>query len=269
MRLSGIMKPALWLKIQFVVCLFFAGSVFAQKGPFIHSHNDYTRSRPFYQAIENKVSSIEADIYADSSGRLLVGHDRSDLKPENSLWEMYINPIIKLLDGRGGVEEPDSSGLILLVDLKTPTEPTLGLLVSMLEPYPEVFDTRLNAGAVKVVITGNVPAPDKFQNYPSFIYFDGSVRLDYDSLQLSRIALFSAPFFNYSRWDGNGQIPFVEGEKIQDLINKAHALGKPIRFWGAPDNANTWQTLDSMKVDFINTDKIEECSDFFLNRKNR
>ena len=55
------------------------GSLMAQSRIYIHSHNDYCQSVPFYQAYSQKVYSIEADIYtnADETG-LLVAHDRTN-----------------------------------------------------------------------------------------------------------------------------------------------------------------------------------------------
>ena len=46
----------------------------------IHSHNDYARRVPFYQAYAQQVSSIEADVFLHD-GQLLVGHDPEEPNP--------------------------------------------------------------------------------------------------------------------------------------------------------------------------------------------
>jgi alkaline phosphatase len=48
-----------------------------------------------------------------------------------------------------------------------------------------------------------------------------------------------------------------------------HASGKKIRFWNAPDNPQSWQTLMNIGVDYINTDHINELGSFLygLNKK--
>jgi hypothetical protein len=44
-------------------------------------------------------------------------------------------------------------------------------------------------------------------------------------------------------------------------------MGKLLRLWAIPDNAAAWQRLQQLGVDIINTDKVEECREFFLNAK--
>jgi alkaline phosphatase len=60
-------------------------------------------------------------------------------------------------------------------------------------------------------------------------------------------------------------MPKENVEKLLNVIADAHALGKPIRFWGTPDTVATWSTLHSIGVDYINTDQPEACKEFFRN----
>ena len=53
----------------------------AQAPVLIHSHNDYTRNVPFWQAYAQNVYSIEADVFL-KDGTLLVGHEMEDLSPD-------------------------------------------------------------------------------------------------------------------------------------------------------------------------------------------
>ena len=62
--------------------------------------------------------------------------------------------------------------------------------------------------------------------------------------------LISSDWRDSFEWDGKGIIS--ENEK------------KEIRFWGSPDNKNTWEALLSAGVDLINTDNIEECRNFII-----
>ncbi|MBE7174721.1 MAG: alkaline phosphatase [Williamsia sp.] len=49
------------------------------------------------------------------------------------------------------------------------------------------------------------------------------------------------------------------------MINKAHDLHKPVRFWGAPDVVNAWYQLMKLGVDYINTDHIPALASFLTN----
>ena len=246
-----------------VLFIFFANAHSQQV--LIHSHNDYHQAVPFYRAFVSGVYSIEADIYCtDNENELLVAHDRIELPTAPTLDDLYLNPIIGLYRRNQGKAWKNSDDYFqLLVDLKTPTTPTLDILVSKLKTYPEVFDPAVNRHAVRVVITGNMPAPADFHKYPAFIYFDGRLNLTYTQEELKRVPLFSEPFGSYSKWKGQGEMIEDEKKVVESLIQKAHSMGKPIRFWGTPDNSKAWTVLHAMGVDFVNTDKPEECANYF------
>ena len=74
-------------------------------------------------------------------------------------------------------------------------------VAALLGRYPEVFDPAVNPEAVRVAVTGRVPAPADFGKYPSYIRFDGVWDADYTPAQLERIALISADFSDYSQWN--------------------------------------------------------------------
>lgn len=231
----------------------------------IHSHNDYWQLVPFYQAYSQRVSSIEADIYYQD-GMLLVGHDTKELRKENTLKRLYIDPIVEQFAKHDGRAWPNSDQpLILMIDIKTSAEPALSSIIALLSEHPAVFDPAVNPYAATVVISGNAPQPEEFHRYPSIVSFDGRFEEEYTQSQLERIAMISAPFDDYARWNGKGSMIKQEKEKVQQAIAEAHKLNKPIRFWGCPDGVTAWNTFHQMGVDFINTDHVERCADFFKN----
>lgn len=246
--------------------LFIQQHIEAQERILIHSHNDYRQRVPFYQAYAQQVYSIEVDLFAKEDNQLLVGHDLEDLSEDSTFDDLYLNPLIKLFKQNGGRAWKDSDYLLqLMIELKSSTEPTLSIVVEKLKNYPDVFDPAVNPNAVRVVITGNVPNAKDFEKYPQFIFFDGQIDTDYTPKQLERIALISPPFFDYAKWNGKGSLKADEVKRVQTVIDKAHVLGKPIRFWGTPNSITAWNTLHTMGVDIINTDKVEACTDFFYN----
>jgi alkaline phosphatase len=229
-----------------------------------HSHNDYENTPPFWLAYNNHFGSIEADIWAVKD-ELIVSHYEKDIISSRTLDSLYIQPIVRIYRQNGGRAWKDNPGTFqLLIDLKTPVEPTLSLLIQKLILYPEVFNPHMNKNAVRIVITGNRPDPGKFVNYPAFVFFDGNVALEYDNDQLKRIALYSENFRNYSAWNGEGEIIEKEKVRLDGIIDSVHSLKKKIRFWNAPDGANSWNTFMKMKIDFINTDHIRELADHLM-----
>ena len=133
----------------------------------------------------------------------------------------------------------------------------------MLGRWPEVFDPAVNPDAVRVTVTGRVPEPADFGDYPAYIRFDGAWDAEYTPGQLERVALISADFKRFSQWNGKGSIIPAEREKLERVIDKAHAWDKPVRFWGAPEGVTVYYTFYDMGIDYINTDRPELCAEFF------
>lgn len=235
----------------------------AERPILIHSHNDYRRRAPFWQAYAQQVYSIEADVFLHG-GKLLVGHEVEDLSPGMTFEALYVEPLVTLFGRNGGRAWKDSGEhLQLMVELKSATEPTLQAVAALLGRYPEVFDPAVNPEAVRIVVTGRVPAPADFGKYPSYVRFDGVWDADYTPAQLERIALVSADFSDYSQWNGKGSIIPAERAELEKVIDRAHAWGKPVRFWGAPEGTTVYYTFYDMGIDYLNTDHPEACAAFF------
>lgn len=235
----------------------------AQQRKLIHSHNDYSQRVPLYQAYAQEIYSVEIDIF-NENGKLLVAHDKKELPTASTIEVLYVEPLVRLFKQNGGKPWANSeSKMQLLIDLKTPEESTLPLLVESLKKYPEVFDPEVNPFAARIVISGNKPAPSSFQNYPDFVFFDGEIDLNYTKEQLKRVGIMSASFTDYSQWNGKGSLIAPEKAAVQHVIDKAHSMVKMVRFWGSPDYITAWNTFHAMGVDIINTDRVEECTQFF------
>lgn len=252
-----------FLKISLLALLCVCGSAAAQQPVMIHSHNDYARRVPFYQAYAQQVASIEADLFL-RDGQLLVGHDPEDLFADMTFEKLYVEPLVMLFARNGGRAWAGSDeNLQLMVELKSETAPTLRAVAEMLGRWPGVFDPAVNPRAVRVTVTGRVPAPDEFAQYPAWIGFDGQWDVDYTSEQLERVALVSANFRNFSQWNGKGSIIPSELARLEEVIDRAHAWGKPVRFWGAPEGVTVYYTFHNLGIDYINTDRPEQCAEFF------
>lgn len=226
-----------------------------------HSHNDYEKPFPFYAAYEEGLGSMEADLHLIND-TLWVAHDSARTGIDPTFEVLYLQPLDKEVARNNGFPYIDhTQKLQLLIDLKTAAIPTLDKVVAALRKYPSLT----NNPAIRFVISGNRPDPATWQQYPSFIWFDGNMDQAYPAAALEKIALMSAGFTKYSTWNGKGRLVAQEQDTLQKLIAGAHALGKPVRFWATPDNTNAWYHLMKLNVDYLNTDRIAELA-AFLNK---
>lgn len=149
-----------------------------------HSHNDYWREVPLLSALQAGCISIEADIWRfdpahqSHPGDLYVGHTTSSLRPDRTLRNMYIDPLVKLLDEKnpiasfysvvgqppnGVFDGSPAQSLVLLVDIKTDSTATWNDVVDSLAPlrqrgYLTYFNgVEVVNRPVTVVGTGNTP----------------------------------------------------------------------------------------------------------------
>ena len=220
----------------------------------IHSHNDYLQNVPFWKAYSTGASSIEADVFLVGDS-LFVAHTEEEIDTKRSLERLYFVPLQEAI--ALGLKRPKQ--LQLLIDIKSEPYATLDAIVKTWEKYPSI----LGDDGITITISGNRPKPSEYPNYPNYIFFD------YQSLDtvenpsiLKKIALISLSFRNFSEWNGMGRLTAEDLEKVSATIEKAHAVGKPFRFWATPDSKTAWKAFSDLGVDFINSDMPFECAQY-------
>lgn len=188
-----------------------------------HSHNDYEQKRAFQEAYEQQFGSIEADLFLVND-TLYTAHTIDDITKDRTFEKLYLRPILAAVEKNGGGVYPQQDVILqLLIDLKTPAEETLGALVKLLEPHKQLFSSK---SSVKIVVSGNTPQPEKFAQYPSYIYFDGRPEIAYTAPQLERIGLISQSFEKYSKWNGKAQFLKKIKSPSQRLLRKRMILAR-------------------------------------------
>jgi len=218
----------------------------------IFAHNDYRNPEPFHAAYRQGVGYIEVDVFLRDD-KLLVAHTRSEIDRSRDIESLYLDPLLKKVRENNSYAYNDhAAALTLMVDLKTDGRPTLQRLVEILGAYPEIVACK----NLFVTVSGDMPSPDTWDQYPAFIHFDGRPSIKYSENQLKRVRLISSSFRDHSRWNGKEAIPASDQGSLEKIISKVHELGKPVRFWAMPDNPNAWQVLSSLGVDIINTDDV-------------
>ena len=120
----------------------------------IHSHNDYAQKRPFWGAYEAGADSIEADVFL-VDGELLVAHSRKELKKENTLRRLYLEPLREVMRKNGGRARANGKPLQLVIDLKS-GKPALDALLTLIEQegFRECFDIAKNPSAARLSFLG-------------------------------------------------------------------------------------------------------------------
>ena len=99
-------------------------------------------------------------------------HSHNDCRQQLPFYQAYSQQLSSIRRG-------SDNFFVLLIDLKTPANPTLDRLIKKLQQYPEVFDPAINPYAVRVVVSGSRPNENTFNDFPSIVSFDGSRTEDY------------------------------------------------------------------------------------------
>jgi alkaline phosphatase len=226
-----------------------------------HSHNDYLQQQPFYLAHSNHFASIEIDVFLKGD-QLLVAHTKEDISPLRTIESLYIEPLLRELKLNGGKPYNNNDKLQFLIDLKNGGDTALKVLEQKLKPIREHFDVAKNPNAVRLVISGDMPVPAHFENFDPIFFFDGRAGVNYTPAQLKRIAFVSAPLQQFTVWNGLGRMVHEEQKRVKQFVDSVHNVGKPVRFWGAPDTRTTWLAFMKLNVDYLNTDMPGEMAKF-------
>jgi len=126
--------------------------------PRTHAHNDYEHPRPLLDALAHGFCSVESDIYL-ADGKLLVAHERKDLKPDRTLEKLYLDPLRERVKANGGKVYPGGPAFHLLIDVKTGAAETYAALDRVLARYADVLSVvrggKFEPKAVTAVVSGN------------------------------------------------------------------------------------------------------------------
>jgi hypothetical protein len=230
-----------------------------------HAHNDYLHARPLLDALDHGFCSVEADVWL-ADGRLLVAHDRNKVSPGRTLETLYLDPLRERVKQNGGRVYPGGPAVTLLIDVKSDGDATYPALREVLGRYAELLTVFLpNATeekAVTVLVTGNRARAQMQAEPRRCAAFDG--RLDDLDGDASRhfIPLISSNWTLNFKWRGVGAFPSEEKQKLREFVARAHAQGRRLRFWSAPDSPPGWRELLAAGVDLINTDNLDGLEEF-------
>ena len=237
-----------------------------------HAHNDYLHDPPLLQALGHGFASVEADVFL-AGKELCVAHEPGRVTPERTLQSLYLDPLRRRAQENGGRIYRTGSRFILLIDLKTQAGPTYQRLHEILAGYEDTLTTFDSAGrkdkAVLVIVSGNRPLELMRSQPIRYAGYDGRLT-DLDSdLPGDMIPMISDQWVKYFTWKGQGPMPAPERQKLREIVRKAHAQGRLVRFWATPDAPSpareaVWGELLAAGVDLLNTDDLKGLQESLL-----
>lgn len=226
----------------------------------LHSHNDYLRTVPFWDAFGDGCASIEVDVILQN-GSSLAAHEAESIRPERTLKSLYFEPIQKA-KSLGMI---DSFDFHLLIDCKTEAYTTLGQIVKDASEFEHLLFSEQNPTGLKLIISGNRPKPEDYKNYPLYVFFDYQSKVLTPDLPWEKIGMVSLSFRQFSVWNGKGRIVQSERDSLVSFISKVHSFDKHVRFWASPDSKSAWKAFADLGIDYINTDQPYEANQYLKN----
>lgn len=237
--------------------------------PRAHAHNDYEHPRPLLDALDHGFCSVEADIHL-VDGELLVAHSRREVKPGRTLRALYLEPLREQERKNGGRVHSGGPEFSLLIDLKTDWKETYPVLRSNLVEYADILTTfagdQTRTNAVRAILSGS-RSLDMFAGETTrYAAYDGTLS-DLDANPSPALVPWvSASWGATFTWRGSGTLPPNELDQLRSIVQRAHAQGRRVRFWAAPDKPHFWQVLWDAEVDLINTDDLPGLWQFLQTR---
>ncbi len=237
------------------------------------SHRDDERARPLHESLELGFRFIEMDVW-HLFGRTLVAHDPQDLRPGRTLRRLYLEPLRALVGDRA---IPRGEPLWLFVDTKTRARPLHAALERLAREFDDIVADPANPAderPVRLVLTGNRPAYDRFRRTPGRrTALDGRVGDIGVRTDPQLMPVVSDHWPTHFRWRGRGEMPDGERTWLRAQVGTLRSTGQRLRFWETPDAPGperdaVWRTLLDEGVDLINTDDVHGLAAFLRRRRN-
>ncbi len=227
-----------------------------------HSVDDYRRRIPLSQALKLGFQSVEADIYFRKR-EVRVGSTM--LTTIGTLKELYLDPIQEFIKKNGFIGEKGKT-FYLWLDIQSDYRKLPLAVLNTLKEYD--FLTTQNQGKlvkkgqVTVIISGRKAFKDKFFKLSKEVpALKEGANID-DKLE----SWLSIDWLSITNWNGIKDIDKKLRLQINETIEKAHKMGKKIRFKNVPENEVIWSELISANVDMIGAQNLKKLSTFLKNK---
>ncbi|KAF2712779.1 hypothetical protein K504DRAFT_373298, partial [Pleomassaria siparia CBS 279.74] len=248
-----------------------------------HSHNDYWRSVPLYEALAAGCVGIEADVWVTNDGtdELLVSHTWTSTKRDRTLRSLYLDPLERIFAARNVSEagsgdkdeglfdvDPNAS-VILLIDFKNDGHDIWPVLLSQLASFREknwltYYDgEKVVQGPLTVVGSGNAPFDNIQQNSTNrFVFFDAPLLDIANPIYNTSNSYYASAKMNKAI--GHIMLDKLKKTQIDTLrtqIKAADDKGLKTRYWNTPAwpinlRDKVWLRLSELGVGMLNVDDL-------------
>jgi hypothetical protein len=227
-----------------------------------HSHNDYWRPHPLYDALQLGFKSVEADVFLIDT-TLQVGHARAALRRANTLQSLYLDPLRQLQQTQGNFYTKPSE-LWLFVDFKNDGPATYARLRQVLSRYRDLLSTpgHPRPAGVRVILTGGYPRAEVLADPDRLVFLDGQLA-DLGPGQAASICTVNGDWVRYFKWNGLGPLPAAEAARLRAWNDEARRTGQKIRFWNTPaatpaQRRAVWAALLCYPAVLVGADELTE-----------
>ncbi|WP_026694410.1 phosphatidylinositol-specific phospholipase C/glycerophosphodiester phosphodiesterase family protein [Peribacillus kribbensis] len=237
-----------------------------------HAHNDYEHTRPLYDALDHGFTSVEADVWL-KDGDLQVAHNETDVSPERTLKTLYLDPLKKKVKQNNGSVYKGGKDFLLWIDVKSEGKTTYKEIDKQLAEYKDMLtkftNKKVKQGAITVIISGNRDREGMQNQTIRYAGYDGRMSDLGSNTPNSFIPVISDNWTNHFTWQGVGEMPKAEHEKLVNIVKIAHTNGQMVRFWATPDmplpnREAVWKELLNAGVDLLNTDDLPGLQEYLL-----
>jgi hypothetical protein len=228
----------------------------------IHSHNDYKRDVPLFEALAAGCTGVEADIHLPNesgSKDLLIGHNKHSLRPDRTLQKLYTGPLVTILenlnnnsatpsiggsDWKGVFQSSPNRTLTLLLDFKSNGVDLWPYVNQQLESlrsggWLTHWNTTsgLTWAPIIVVATGNAPFDLVVANTTyRDIFFDAPL----DDISNPLYDNTNSYYASASMYHTLGQqwlwkFSSAQLRKMDEKISAAASKGLKARYWDTPE----------------------------------
>ena len=156
-----------------------------------------------------------------------------------------------------------------MIDVKSNPKASYIALRDLLKTYAPILTTyhkdgRIEPGPLRIIISGNRDRATMAAEDTRLAAVDGQLPdlTANPPPPPSLVPWISGEWKRSFKWTGQGPIPEAELAKLKSLADQAHAQGRQLRFWGAPDTEPAWRALRNATVDLINTDNLKGLATF-------
>ncbi|MBC6463586.1 hypothetical protein [Actinomadura sp. HBU206391] len=204
----------------------------------LHTHNDYQNGRPLHDSLEHGATSVEADVWLDENGELMLRH-LPDEPYVGSFRDLYVNPLkARAAENGGKIYAGRDQQFQLLIEIKQGGPAAYEKVLEEIKDLPPNVHVIFDAGRPDDAI-GKQPSNVSFDISPG----EGCTlppKVDpadpqYDRAYARNFTMLNASYKQCVDRNKDGKISKSEQADFNAIVQKAHDAGLKVRIVEGPD----------------------------------